>query len=87
MKTIQEWVVPTQVPDVQSFLRFANFYRRFIKGFSVIAQPLIALTRKDATFEWKTVFRTHYRNFEYKVMPFGLTNAHAVFQHMMNTIF
>ena len=55
VKTVQEWVVPTQVPDVQSFLRFANFYRRFIKGFSVIAQPLIALTRKDATFEWKTI--------------------------------
>jgi hypothetical protein len=54
VKTIQEWVVPTRVRDVQSFLGFANFYRRFIKGFSVIAQPLIALTRKDATFEWTT---------------------------------
>ena len=39
---------------MQSFLGFANFYRRFIKGFSVIVQPLIALTRKDATFEWTT---------------------------------
>ena len=55
VKTIQEWVVPTRVRDVQSFLGFANFYRRFIKGFSVIAQPLIALTHKDATFEWTTV--------------------------------
>ena len=55
IKTIQEWFVPTRVRDVQSFLGFTNFYRRFIKGFSVIAQPLIALTYKDATFEWITL--------------------------------
>ena len=45
--TIQEWQPPTRVRDVQSFLGFANFYRRFIKGFSKIVQPLVALTRKD----------------------------------------
>ena len=60
VKTIQEWVVPTRVRDVQSFLGFANFFRRFIKGFSVIAQPLIALTRKDATFEWTTTAQKAY---------------------------
>ena len=54
VKTIQEWAFPTRVRDVQTFLGFANFYRCFIKGLSVIAQPLIDLTRKDATFEWTT---------------------------------
>ena len=52
VKTIQERFVPTRVRDVQSFLGFANFYHHFIKGFLVIAQTLIALTHKDATFEW-----------------------------------
>ncbi|EFQ94190.1 hypothetical protein PTT_08209, partial [Pyrenophora teres f. teres 0-1] len=33
--------------DVQAFLRFANFYRRFIYGFSDIAKPLTHLTRGD----------------------------------------
>ena len=32
IKSIQEWVMPKRVTDVQSFLCFANFYRRFIKG-------------------------------------------------------
>ena len=27
-----------------------NYYRKFIERFSQIAQPLIALTRKDITF-------------------------------------
>ena len=50
--TIQKWQPPTRVKDVQSFLGFANFYRRFIKGFSKIVQPLVALTRKDRPFCW-----------------------------------
>lgn len=37
--------------------------------------------------EWKTEFRTRYRQYKYKVMPFGLTNAPAVFQQFMNEIF
>jgi RNase H-like domain found in reverse transcriptase len=31
---------------------FANFYRRFIKGYSGIATPLTDLIRKDRTFAW-----------------------------------
>ncbi len=30
IKTIKEWKIPTKVKDVESFLGFANFYRRFI---------------------------------------------------------
>ena len=37
--------------------------------------------------EWKTMFSTHYRSFEYLVMPFGMTNSAAIFQHFMNDIF
>jgi hypothetical protein len=50
--TIQEWPQPQNVKDVQSFLGFANFYRRFIKGYSSIVAPLTRLTRKDIPFAW-----------------------------------
>ena len=45
--TIKDWSLPRTVKDVQSFLGFANFYRRFIKGFSYLAKALTELTRKD----------------------------------------
>jgi RNase H-like domain found in reverse transcriptase len=37
---------------VQSFLGFANYYRRFIKDYSKVMTPLTELTKKDKAFEW-----------------------------------
>jgi hypothetical protein len=50
--TIQEWPAPRNVKDVQSFLGFANFYRRFIQGYSNIVSPMTRLTRKNTHFIW-----------------------------------
>ena len=44
--------VPQSVKEVQSFLGFANFYRKFINGYSTLACPLNSLTRKGAKFQW-----------------------------------
>lgn len=49
---IDTWPKPNRVKDIQSFLGFCNFYRRFIKDFSKIARPLTELTKKDAAFIW-----------------------------------
>jgi len=46
VEEIRAWSKPEKVVDVQSFMGFANFYRRFIKGFSKIAKPLTDLTKK-----------------------------------------
>src|SRR5882724_9784768 len=43
---------PMNLKAVQAFLGFANFYHRFIVGFSNIVIPLIRLTRKDTPFTW-----------------------------------
>ena len=37
---------------MQAFLGFANFYRRFVAGFSALAQPLTKLLRKDSLWRW-----------------------------------
>ena len=51
---IVNWESSSCVKDVQSFLRFANFYWRFIKGFSQLASLLTALTQKDIKFDWSS---------------------------------
>ena len=49
IKAVKEWKTPTKVKYVESFLGFANFYRRFIQTFSYIAKPLNELKGKK---EW-----------------------------------
>ena len=49
---VTEWPIPSNRKEVQSFLGFTNFYRRFIQGFSHLARPLFDLTRKDTDWRW-----------------------------------
>src|SRR3984957_2854386 len=48
---IQDWPAPTKKQELQRFLGFCNFYRRFIKDYSKIAKPLTILTG-DIPWTW-----------------------------------
>ena len=50
--TITDWLEPHKVKDIQSFLGFTNFYRRFIFNYSDITVPLTQLTQKDAPWNF-----------------------------------
>ena len=52
VNAVQNFPNPVDVKQVRSFLGLASYYRQFIPNFSVIAEPLYALTRKDAVFLW-----------------------------------
>ena len=55
VKAVLEWKTPKNLKDVQAFLGFANFYRKFIAGYSKLVQPLTAITRaseKNFLFPW-----------------------------------
>lgn len=43
VKAVLEWPQPTTLKELQRFLGFANFYRRFIRNFSSVASPLTSL--------------------------------------------
>ena len=43
---------PKSVDDIRSFLGFCGFYRMYIMNFSIIAEPLTKLLRKNAVFVW-----------------------------------
>lgn len=49
VKTMPE---PIDVSEVKRFVAFVNFYRRFIKNFSISAAPLHYLTKKNVPFIW-----------------------------------
>jgi hypothetical protein len=48
---VSEWLTPTSKKKVQQFVRFVNFYHRFIQDYSKVARPLFNLTGK-ADFKW-----------------------------------
>ena len=43
---------PTTPNQVRAFLGLVGFYRKFIKGFAMIAKPLTLLTRQPVKFDW-----------------------------------
>ncbi|SOV04526.1 uncharacterized protein UDID_17112 [Ustilago sp. UG-2017a] len=54
-EVITNWPVPKSVHDVEVFLGFCNFYRKFIPQYSRTAYPLTQLLRKEAQsapFAW-----------------------------------
>ena len=47
IEAVKNWTTPMTVTDVWSFLGFTNHYRRFIKGYAKVANPLNALVSGD----------------------------------------
>jgi RNase H-like domain found in reverse transcriptase/Reverse transcriptase (RNA-dependent DNA polymerase)/Integrase zinc binding domain/Chromo (CHRromatin Organisation MOdifier) domain len=52
VEAVTTWPEPTNVTEIQEFMGFANFYRRFIKGYSGITTPLTDLTKKEKAWAW-----------------------------------
>ena len=52
VKAILDWKEPSNVKELQKFLGFSNFYRRFIRGYSGVIEPLTRLLRKEAPWIW-----------------------------------
>ena len=46
------WPAPTNLRQLRSFVGLAGYYRKFVKDFSKIAEPLTSLTQKGRPFEW-----------------------------------
>ena len=50
---VLNWPTPSSVKELQQFLGFANFYRRFNRGFGSIAAPITALLKGNPKhFQW-----------------------------------
>lgn len=54
IEAVAAWAQPKNVKQLQRFLGFSNFYRRFIQNYSQIAAPLTRLTSPKVPFFWST---------------------------------
>lgn len=52
VRVVVDWPQPTSRVQLQCFLRFANFYRWLIRGYSTQDSPLSALTYPKVAFTW-----------------------------------
>ena len=62
VSAILEWPEPHKVKDIQSFLGFANFYRRFISDYSKITVPLTRLTHKGTLWDFSDACRSFFES-------------------------
>ena len=53
LETIKKWSKSTSVKEVQVFLKFVNYNRKFIKNYFKKVISLINLTNKDKSWSWK----------------------------------
>ena len=60
IKAVKEWKMLMKVKDIESFLVFANFYRRFIQNFSHMAKPLNKLKGKKK-WTWNKEYQKAFK--------------------------
>ena len=75
-EAVVSWLTPTNRKELQWFLGFANFYHRFICGFSSKVQHLTALTPSKVLFLWTpeaeatfTTLKTRFSTAPILIMP------------------
>ena len=65
VSAVLDWPSPKTVKEVQSYLGFANFYRKFINNYSALTTPLTSLTRKATKFVWSPAAEEAFRTLQH----------------------
>jgi hypothetical protein len=66
VEAVLNWETPRNLKDIQAFIGFANFYRRFVRGFSAAAAPLLRLSRKGVPFTWSRECETAFQDLKHR---------------------
>lgn len=51
---VQKWPTPANLRELRGFLGLANYFRRFIQGYSSLVAPLFGLLKTDTPFVWSS---------------------------------
>ncbi|UYV65651.1 hypothetical protein LAZ67_3004955 [Cordylochernes scorpioides] len=68
IKAVRDFPQPKKAKEVQSFLGMCSYYRKFIKDFSLIADPLTSLIRKNVQFIWTGQQEEAFQNLKKALM-------------------
>ncbi len=60
VQAVVDWPTFNNLTQMQFFIDFCNFYRRFIKNFSKIVRSMIQLIQKKIIFEWNETCQTAF---------------------------
>ncbi len=67
MTVIVSWITLINLKEIQSFVKFVNFYHRFIKNFLKLVKSFTQLTRKNTSFVWNEICVQAFDNLKKQV--------------------
>jgi hypothetical protein len=84
ISVIENWPISLNVTEVRSFVALCGYHRRFIGGFSSIANPLFKLIEKGREFKWTTECQTTFEKLKFYLVNapifFHLTLLHCLYK-------
>ncbi len=80
MIIIVNWITSINLKEIQSFVRFVNFYHHFIRNFFKLVKSFTQLTRKNTSFVWNKICVQVFDNLK-KQINFASVLRHFNFKH------
>jgi uncharacterized protein YnzC (UPF0291/DUF896 family) len=68
IEIILQWSTFENLKQIQRFLEFCNFYKRFIRNFVKIVKSLIKFIRKDVLFSWNEACKIAFELLKWTVI-------------------
>ena len=73
-EAVSNYPVPRNAKELKQFLGLSNYYRRFIKDYSKIAEPLFKLLSKEGikNFSWSSSCQSAFEDLNHRLTDHDL---------------